>query len=627
VDRETLPAFSTTYPTATAGEIGVTVFEPVGGGSHLVVGLDIDVRALIRGVAEIPSSDQRGAFTMLVGSSAELLGGGDAAPMTLGIRGDWVGAHLGSASPVMQNGLGGVLATGTAQTVQVKLGGADQVLFTSPIPLAHWVLVSAVPRGGLLPDQASLTRGIDNGIHHVIRQAIPLAIGLSVVAFLLATLLARRLVGPVRSLTVAAQRLGSGNTEEPVPPTGDDEVGLLAESLERMRQEINASRDAILGAARELEGRVASRTAELRARNEELLALNALAGSLTHSLDPEAILAGALDALQAILPVRAARAYLYESGRLRLLVDKAPQAAVAGLGDRLAQAASSSVDGRDLVMRPTGGGVLLALPVGTTDGAIGAIALLLREGWRLAGRSRALLRAIADQSGLALRTAALSAEGRELAVLEERTRLAREIHDTIAQQLTAVVLQLEAADALVERDQGRARSAVVEARDMARSALQEARRSVWNLRPATLAAGGLAAALGLEASRLEQRSGIAIRLRTDRLPHDFSVAPATEVAFFRIAQEALNNAVQHSHAHAVTVYLRLERDELVLGVEDDGDGFDPKAWQRGSFGLVGMAERARLVGAQFAVESSPAGGTRVEVRLAGAVAAAQAATA
>src|SRR4029077_3131594 len=126
----------------------------------------------------------------------------------------------------------GVLATGTAQTVQAKLGGADQVLFTSPIPLAHWVLVSAVPRGGLLPDQASLTRGIDNGIHHVIRQAIPLAIGLSVFAFLLATLLARRLVGPVRSLTVAAQRLGSGNTEEPVPPTGDDEVGVLAESLE-----------------------------------------------------------------------------------------------------------------------------------------------------------------------------------------------------------------------------------------------------------------------------------------------------------------------------------------------------------------------------------------------------------
>jgi two-component system, NarL family, sensor kinase len=201
-------------------------------------------------------------------------------------------------------------------------------------------------------------------------------------------------------------------------------------------------------------------------------------------------------------------------------------------------------------------------------------------------------------------------------VLEERTRLAREIHDTLAQQLTAIVLQLEAAEAYAERSPGRAQSTVITARDLARSALHEARRSVWNLRPAPLEATGLVAALDREVRRWSRTSGVSARLRAETLPSPLSLQPAAEVGLLRIAQEALSNAGRHSGATTVEVSLARRDGALELSVQDDGCGFDPEAGpQLGSFGLVGMGERARLAGGLLEIVTAPGHGTRVTVRL------------
>jgi two-component system NarL family sensor kinase len=260
--------------------------------------------------------------------------------------------------------------------------------------------------------------------------------------------------------------------------------------------------------------------------------------------------------------------------------------------------------------------VLVGLGVQTSEGPLGALAVACQPGTHLAERTRTLLGAVADQVGLALRTVQLAAEGRELAVLEERTRLAREIHDTLAQQLTAIVLQLEAAEAFVERSPGRAGAVVVAARDLARSALQEARRSVWNLRPAPLEATGLVAALDREVRRWRQHSGIPARLHAEGLPTPLPLQPATEVALFRIAQEALANAARHSHARRVDVTVARRDGCLEVSVSDDGEGFDAdRGPNPGSFGLMGMGERARLAGGTLEVSSSPGQGTRVVVRL------------
>ena len=157
---------------------------------------------------------------------------------------------------------------------------------------------------------------------------------------------------------------------------------------------------------------------------------------------------------------------------------------------------------------------------------------------------------------------------------------------------------------------------MVTARELARSALQEARRSVWNLRPAPLDATGLAAAVQLEVQRWGSRTGIAAKVRTRGLPAPLALDPHGEVALFRILQEALSNCARHSHAQRVDVRLDLHDGVLELRVEDDGDGFDPGGRHRpGSFGLVGMAERARLIGATLSVEGVTGQGTTVTVRL------------
>jgi signal transduction histidine kinase len=204
------------------------------------------------------------------------------------------------------------------------------------------------------------------------------------------------------------------------------------------------------------------------------------------------------------------------------------------------------------------------------------------------------------------------------AVLEERTRLAREIHDTLAQQLTGIVLELEAADTLLNRgSERRARSSVEKARELARGALQEARRSVWNLRPAPLSATGLVAAIGHEVEAWEERTGIPARFRARSVPVHSPLSPTAEVALLRIGQEALSNAARHGKPEHLDVELRAHAQELVLSVHDDGVGFDPAASapREDCFGLDGMAERARSAGGSLTVVSAPGQGTTVTTRL------------
>ncbi len=507
-----------------------------------------------------------------------------------------------------------------AQVIKTPLHGVAKDLFTAPVVGPRWILASVVPDRELAPAVASLGDGIRNGVHRIlILQVLPLAVVLGIIAVLLSALFSRRLVGPVRALTASAERLAQGHVDEPVPHQGDDEVGLLSEALERMRREINTSREALIAAAHELEGRVAQRTEELRDRNEELVALNALAATLTRSLDPSELLTGAVEAIRVILPVTAAAGYTVADGQLTLVTHHPTR-----LGDAratLAGGVEAALANRSMAVSTSGARRLVAIPVAAGGPALGALAAIVPVSVPVPKRIRILLGAVADQVGLALRTARFAAEGRELAVLEERTRLAREIHDTLAQQLTGIVLQLEAAEALQSRNHNeRSRELMVAAREQARLALQEARRSVWNLRPAPLEAAGLTAAVALEAERFGSRSGIAVSVRNDGVPRSLALSPQSEVAVFRILQEALANAGQHSGASHVDVELRAAGGELVLVVSDDGSGFD--AGTEGvpgalgdSFGLVGMRERARLIGAVFEVVSEHHGGTTVSVRV------------
>jgi len=613
------------YQNALHGDWEVTVYAPAGSLGYLV-GADVPLAQFGSLISEAPTDP--GSYPLLLESTAtEAVGAGGAGALPEVIAAGATGKDFTKAPQVgvplpAPNGKGGPAALAAlglaAQTdasgpapIATTVDGVSRLLFSAPVGEdgLGWVLVDSVPAKDFHPNyQATLQTAINTTLTGIFQSAIPIVAILVLVCFLLATGLSRLIVAPVRALTRSAERLAKGRTDEAVPTQRHDEVGDLADSLERMRQEINASREVILAASRELEQKVAVRTAELSARNEELLALNALAGSLTRSLDPQAILAGALDAVRAVLPTSCDRGYLLaRDGHLtagRPEDDRLPA---------LEAAAAAAVADNHLVTHGDGDGVLIGLPLATGAGPLGALGL--RSTVTPGAEMTALLMAIGNQVGLALSTARLSEEGREMAVLEERARLAREIHDTLAQQLAGIVIQLEAAQALVSRDPGRSLPALASAQELARSGLAEARRSVWDLRPAPLTWTGLVAATDQEVERFRRRTGIAAKLRAERMVPPPALRPQAEVTLLRITQQALANIAAHSGASRVSVRLRNLGDHVELTVKDNGHGFDTAALPPGSFGIVGMAERARIAGGTFQVESVNGRGTTITVQL------------
>ena len=220
----------------------------------------------------------------------------------------------------------------------------------------------------------------------------------------------------------------------------------------------------------------------------------------------------------------------------------------------------------------------------------------------LADANRRLEESMAENAALHAR---LVEQARVAGVVEERRRLAGEIHDTLAQGLTAIVAQLEAAEQARHRPEKWSRH-LTQARSLARSSLTEARRSVRALRPEQLENSTLAEALGELTCGWSQQSGIPVELETAgtarRAPAD------TEAALFRVAQEALTNVGRHAEAAKVRLTLTYLDDTLLLDVADDGVGFDPDGDAAG-YGLVGMRHRLAGVGGTLTVESAPGYGT------------------
>ena len=226
---------------------------------------------------------------------------------------------------------------------------------------------------------------------------------------------------------------------------------------------------------------------------------------------------------------------------------------------------------------------------------------------------------IADHLAVLIEHTLLHEESREAAKLQERTRLAREIHDSVAQSLAALVVQLESAAELLSTDRESARADILSARALARETLEEARRAVWELQPLVLASSDLTAAIRGQAARVE-REGLETSLRIVGDRPD-SMDPRCESALLRIAQEGVSNVLRHSEARAVRINLCYDVAEAQVEIADDGKGFDPAAaadgltQEGGGFGLTSMQERARLAGGQIEVHSAPGMGTRIDARI------------
>jgi signal transduction histidine kinase len=208
----------------------------------------------------------------------------------------------------------------------------------------------------------------------------------------------------------------------------------------------------------------------------------------------------------------------------------------------------------------------------------------------------------------------LAAAERESGRLAERQRLARDLHDTLAQGFVSIVLQLQAAEGELPPGADAARRHLELARRTASDNLAEVRRLVWDLRPEQLRAASLGEALGRLAERLAEESGVAATTTVTGTPRPLS--PDAEVTLLRVTQEALANVSRHAGAGRVALTLSYMDGEAALDVRDDGVGFAPGAdgaGPNGGLGLHGMRERVEALGGRLAVESTPGGGTTVAV--------------
>jgi signal transduction histidine kinase len=255
---------------------------------------------------------------------------------------------------------------------------------------------------------------------------------------------------------------------------------------------------------------------------------------------------------------------------------------------------SDSLDGAEIL-----GAIYLANPRGRTE---------------FSDDDERLLGVLAAHAAIALTNARLFEQGRELTLVQERQRIARELHDAVAQTLFSLRLTAQAAAALVRRDPDRAATELDAVADLAASAADELRTIVAELRPAELTHAGLVETLRDRAALLDRVHAASVTFEvTSGVDPACDLPQKTEEAILRVAEEALHNALRHGEAKHVTVALRCTVDGAVLEIADDGSGFDTTGagGATNRLGLASMRERSRSVRGSLTVTSTIGGGTTV----------------
>jgi PAS domain S-box-containing protein len=251
------------------------------------------------------------------------------------------------------------------------------------------------------------------------------------------------------------------------------------------------------------------------------------------------------------------------------------------------------------------------VPLAVKGSIIGGIGLAHKRREYFTAHHADLALSVADQAAITMVNTELNKQAQALAVLEERQRLAHNLHDAINQSLFSAGLIAEVLPRLWDRDQPEARRSLEDLRKLTRGAMAEMRALLAELRPSTLTDAELGDLLRLLGNAFTGRTNIPAKVTVvgqGVLPAD------VQVAIYRVCQEALNNVAKHAAARRVEITLSHEDSAIELSIRDDGQGFDPERTASGHYGLSMMQERAAGVGARLSITSQPGHGTKLTIR-------------
>jgi signal transduction histidine kinase len=225
-----------------------------------------------------------------------------------------------------------------------------------------------------------------------------------------------------------------------------------------------------------------------------------------------------------------------------------------------------------------------------------------------------VLQSLADQAAVAIENAQLYKQAQQLAVINERNRLARELHDSVTQALYGITLHAEAAYRQMSAKQfDLANEQLLELRSTAQEALREMRLLIFELRPSVVELQGLVPALQTRLEAVEERAGLGVTFNQEG---KLDLPDKIQDGLYRIAQEALNNALKHAEANNIVLNLFDRPGGVLMEIKDDGIGFNPDiAVEGGGLGLDGIIERTALLGGELTLDSWPGKGTTIRIEV------------
>ncbi len=500
------------------------------------------------------------------------------------------------------------ISRGECGAVRTRDAQGEEIIASyAPIPQSLWGLVEEERWG-------TITR-LSTRYGRVLLLILALGVMLPL---LFAIIGMRHIMRPVTALTAAARRMAAGEFHQEIPLPQERQLAELAEAFNTMSAELRTLYD-------DLERKVAGRT-------RELLTLNTLANALSRSLDLEEVLQAALKHTLGALDLPMGAAY-------RLERDEQHFALVAHMGlsegavQRLRRLPLSALrweealesaprqyslpflppQGAIDLLRQEGWHDVIALPLLAKGALVGLIHLASPEPYTLQEEERSLLIAMGQQIGMAVENARLYEQAEETAIAAERNRLARELHDSVTQTLFSANLIAGVLPSLWKENPTEARERMLELHQLTQGALAEMRTLLFELRPQALAEARLTDLLMQLALSAAARGHMTVDVQAEEEP---SMPAEVRIAFYRVAQEALNNVLKHANAQHIEVALDVEpptngqsHGRVHLSIRDDGQGFDPQRVPSDRLGLVIMRERAEAVGADLEIQSAPGKGT------------------